>query len=161
MPRTERYRDEHQDLLGLADDLEDLLVPSELLHDGVPARAALSVLHGHLALHLGTEDNVLYPELFAHPDGAVQAAARAAAREGDALRAAFAAFVRRWPSPGSIEERPAAFADEARIAVGALRCLVRAEDEGLYPLADGVSPGPGRVVPLRPGPGSGRLRGAG
>jgi hypothetical protein len=161
MARTQRYREEHRELLGLAAELEVLLVPSELLHDAAAARAALSALNGHLALHLGTEDNVLYPELLAHPDEAVRASARHAVEEAGELRAAFAGFVRRWPTPRAIEARPAAFAAETRIALQALRGRIRAEDDGLYALADAATPGLARVVPLRPAPGSGRLRGAG
>jgi len=161
MARTQHYRDEHLELLGLAAELEGLLVPSELLHDAGPARIALSALNGHLALHLGTEDNVLYPELLSHPDERVREAARRAVEEVSDLRAAFAGYVRRWPTPRSIEARPAAFADETRIALAALSARIRAEDEGLFALADEVTPALGRVVPLRPAPGSGRLRGAG
>jgi hypothetical protein len=161
MARTQRYRDEHRELLGLAAELEAHLVPSQLLHDAAEARAALSALNGRLALHLGTEDNVLYPELLAHPDERVRAAARLSVEEAADLRAAFAGYVRRWPTSRSIEARPGAFAGETRVALAALSARIRAEDEGVYALADELTPGLGRVVPLRPAPGSGRLRGAG
>ncbi|OGB31826.1 MAG: hypothetical protein A3F78_04555 [Burkholderiales bacterium RIFCSPLOWO2_12_FULL_61_40] len=136
MARTDRFRQQHNELLALATELQSLLNETALSHDGTAARACLGKLMGKLTMHLSTEDKVLYPELEAHKDPAVAALARRFASEMKSTTAAVVAYNGRWATPTAIKENAHAFVKETKDVIGILADRIKRENQELYAAAD-------------------------
>ncbi len=63
MAYTQKFRDQHDDLLEQAGELKNLLNEEELSKNATVARDVLSGLLGKLKIHLAVEDKALYPQL--------------------------------------------------------------------------------------------------
>jgi hemerythrin-like domain-containing protein len=133
---TKLYRTQHQQLLALAGELAPLLVTSRARQEASKARAVLSRLIGALTVHLGMEDEGLYPLLLAQGDPAVREKARRFKEEMGGIRGAVEAFAARWPTEAAIAAQPEAFAAETRSILDALGKRIEREDGELFPLAD-------------------------
>jgi hypothetical protein len=138
MSRTRRYRDQHTNIMSVATELGQQLIPSRLAADGSAARRMLSELSGKLIVHLAAEDNLLYPQLLSCHDMAAQALTRRFISEMGPLAQAFKAYAVRWGTLKRIESKPEEFADETRAIIKALSERIRRENTELYPLADAL-----------------------
>lgn len=136
MARTDRFRQQHNELLALATELQALLHEDTLSKDGSAARSCLGKLMGKLTMHLSTEDKVLYPELEVHKDPAVAALARRFASEMKSTTAAVVAYNGRWATPTAIRENARAFVKETKDVIGILADRIRRENLELYAAAD-------------------------
>lgn len=136
MSRTERFRQQHNEMLALATELQGLLNEGALSKDGTAARVCLGKLMGKLTIHLSTEDKVLYPELEAHKNPAVAALARRFATEMKSTTAAVVAYNGRWATPTAIKENASAFVKETKNVIGILADRIKRENQELYAAAD-------------------------
>lgn len=140
MPLTARYRAQHRDLDALSRSLE-----AQLDAIGQPgwdreALRSLETFASRLLLHLGMEDEALYPVLVRHRDPEVQALARRYQQEMGGLKEAFLAYRAEWTArPDALTHDPRRFEAETRKILATLARRMRAEDLELYPRADGVS----------------------
>lgn len=138
MARTDRFRDQHNELLTIAAELKALLVPADLAADGSKARACLGRLMGKLVLHLTTEDKVLYPELSAHKDAGVAAMAKRFAAEMKVTTQAVVAYNETWSTPSAIKSNPKGFIDETQNVLKVLADRIKRENQELYTAADKI-----------------------
>ena len=138
MGRTDKYRQQHNELLALATELQGLLHEEALAKDSTAARSCLAKLMGKLSLHLSSEDKVLYPELEAHKDASVAAVARRFAGEMKNTTAQVVAYNGRWPTPSAIKANPQGFAKETKEVIKVLADRIKRENQELYAVADRV-----------------------
>lgn len=136
MARTDRFRQQHNELLSLATELQGLLNETALAKDATAARTALSKLMGKLTMHLSTEDKVLYPELEASKDPAVSTMARRFSTEMKSTATAVGAYNARWGTPSVIKENPQTFIKETKGIVSVLADRIKRENQELYATAD-------------------------
>lgn len=136
MSRTERFRQQHNELMGLATELRGLLNPAALAQDGSAARSCVSKLTGKLTLHLGTEDKVLYPELMSHKDATVAAMAKRFANEMASTAPVVVAYSQKWGTATAIKQDPAGFVKESKTIITTLADRIKRENTELYAAAD-------------------------
>lgn len=136
MARTDRFRQQHNELLALATELQALLNEDALSKDGGSARACLSALMGKLTMHLSTEDKVLYPELEGHKDPAVAALAKRFSSEMKTTTTAVLAYNSRWATPTAIRGNARIFIKETKEVIGILAERIKRENQELYAAAD-------------------------
>lgn len=136
MARTDRFRQQHNELLVLTGELQLLLNETSLSQDASAARACLGKIMGKLSLHIATEDKVLYPELVAHKDPLVANLARRFSTEMESTSGALAAYNGRWGTASAIKENPRAFIKETKEIVHVLADRIRRENQELYAAAD-------------------------
>jgi len=134
--RTDLYRDQHRELLQVAQALAALLDREQLRQGGGEARRLLRHLAGKLTVHLGMEDRSLYPELLRSRDLRLREQARRFQADLGGLRLDAQAFFHRWLGTEAIAADPGAFAAAARPFLHALATRISVEDAELYPLAD-------------------------
>jgi hemerythrin-like domain-containing protein len=138
MGATDRYRDQHRDLLRTAGVFKALLNPDALAKDPEPAYDVMMALAGKLKVHLTMEDQRLYPRLLVHGQVQVRETAGAYQREMGNLMELFDAFLLRWVDPGSIGRSPDRYIGEAHEFLHRLLRRIEKEDHVLYPLVDSV-----------------------
>jgi iron-sulfur cluster repair protein YtfE (RIC family) len=138
MARTDRFRQQHNELLQLAKELESLLIRQALANDGTAARTCLGRLMGKLTLHLSTEDKVLYPELMSHNDPVVATIARKFADEMKTTTAQVIDYNGRWSTPSAIKANPEVFIKETKQVIIILANRIKRENQELYATADRV-----------------------
>ncbi|WP_052452100.1 hemerythrin domain-containing protein [Noviherbaspirillum autotrophicum] len=136
MSRTEKFRQQHNEILALATELQAMLNEGALAKDGLPARSCLAKLMGKLSLHLSSEDKVLYPELEAHKDANVAGVARRFSAEMKKTTAEISAYNSRWPTPTSIKTNPQSFVKETKEVIKVLADRIKRENQELYAVAD-------------------------
>lgn len=136
MARTDKFRQQHNELLALANELQALLHEDALSKDGAAARHCLGNLMGKLVMHLSTEDKVLYPELEAHKDPAVATLARRFANEMKATSASVVAYNGRWATPTAIKANAHDFIKETKEVIKILADRIKRENQELYAAAD-------------------------
>lgn len=139
MAKSDRFRRQHDELLALANELAAELDTDKLAKDGAPARSALSKLAGKLTLHLGAEDEHLYPELMQSANDDVRNTAQQFVDEMGGIAAAFVAYNDKWRAASSIQNDPAGFVEETKAIYGALAGRIEQENTKLYPLMDNMA----------------------
>jgi len=136
MARTDRFREQHDELLSLAKQLKAQLNAAQLAQDGSTARTALAKLMGKLTLHLSAEDRVLYPELAGHRDPTVAAIAKRFASEMKDTAKAVTSYNQKWATPSSIKANPSDFIKETDQVLKVLADRIRRENTEFYAAAD-------------------------
>lgn len=136
MAKSDRFRKQHDELLGLANSLAAELDSTKLAKDATAARSALSKLAGKLTLHLSAEDQHLYPDLMASDDSETRATAKKFVDEMGGIASAFLAYNEKWRTTSSIQSGPAEFIEETKGIYGALAKRIEMENTKLYPLMD-------------------------
>jgi len=136
LAKSDRFRKQHEELLDLANKLAAELDATRLAKDGSAARSALSKLAGKLTLHLGAEDQYLYPELMASNDANTKQVAKQFVDEMGGIASAFVAYNEKWRTSSIIQASPENFIDETKAIYGALAKRIDMENNKLYPLMD-------------------------
>ena len=136
MSKTQKYREQHQELVAMVGQLKPLLNPAGLAKDGGAARSLLSAFAGKLNVHLAMEDKALYPQLLNHKDAAVQGKAKAFMDEMGGIKEAFTAYLGKYPSAMAIQAAASAFIADTEGLVKVLAKRIQAEDSDLYALVD-------------------------
>ena len=136
MARTDKFRQQHNELLVLVDELQALLDVDALMNDGTAARRCLGSLMGRLQMHLSMEDKVLYPELEVHKDQAVAKLARRFSAETTAMSTNVVAYNVRWATPSAIKADARGFIRETKHVINILGDRIKRENQELYAMAD-------------------------
>ncbi len=76
MSFTKRYRDQHDDLLILVNELSAQLNMDTISISTKEVRTQLARLFGKNSVHLAMEDKSLYPRLLEHADGKIKSLAK-------------------------------------------------------------------------------------
>jgi hypothetical protein len=138
MAYSDRYREQHVELAELATQLVRSAERAQSEEDCAALRSDLSRLAGKLLVHLGMEDDNLYPTLAKHPDAEIRATAEQFSREMGGIAQAFTAYTGKWVG-SAIKADPRGFANETRDIVAVLSRRIQSENTRLYPLIDRVS----------------------
>jgi hemerythrin-like domain-containing protein len=138
MARTTRFREQHNELLQLAGQLQLLLDANDLKRDGAPARAILNNIMGKLLVHVSVEDKVLYPELQRHTDPVVSRLANKFSSEMKNTAAALVKYNEKWSLAIRISSDPMGFISETKQILSALKDRIKRENNELYAAADRV-----------------------
>jgi hemerythrin-like domain-containing protein len=136
MARTDRFREQHNDMLKLIEELVPLLNENNLAKDATAARKGLNILMGKLKLHLSAEDNVFYPELVKSKDTELASLAVRFASEMKTTSKAVLDYNEKWSTPTSIKTNPSDFIKETKQIVAALRDRIKRENQQLYAAVD-------------------------
>jgi hypothetical protein len=136
MKHTDRYRQQHAEIMTLATQLSKRLSPATLVDEAAEVRKLLGDLAAKIVVHLAAEDTVLYPKLFNSKNSATQALAKRFANEMGLIAQTFRAYVTRWATETAIRSKPEDFAKESQAIIKALGERIRRENTELYPLAD-------------------------
>ncbi|MBH9553190.1 hemerythrin domain-containing protein [Inhella gelatinilytica] len=135
-PPTQLFRDQHQELLALATQLESCLAAFRRSGSASQVRECLSRLLGRLETHLIAEDCFMYPALLNHMHEDLANLAKDFAGEMGGMAGVFVQLGQRWASASSIEAHPEAFESEVTGFLTALRDRIEREDRELYAMAD-------------------------
>jgi hypothetical protein len=128
---TDKFRQQHEEILGIAGELQKMMKTKA---DPQDLRTVLSSLAGKLNFHLAMEDKALYPRVM-KIDAAAHAVATRFVEEMGGLAEQFAAFNNKW-QVSAIRKDADGFASEAHKIFNALGKRVARENAELYPLAD-------------------------
>ena len=131
MSFTDKFRQQHDEILGIVGDLNAKLKAQA---DAQDLRGVLSALAGKLNFHLAMEDKALYPRLMKMDAKASKMASKFMDEMGG-LGEVFAAYNNRW-QVSAIRKDPEGFATETRKVFTALGKRIARENAELYPLAD-------------------------
>ncbi len=136
MAYTQKFRDQHDELLKKAGELGKLLNEDALTKDATAARDVLSGLLGKLKIHLAVEDKALYPKLKNCGNHEVVAIAIQYQEEMGGIAEFVANYSKKWPSAYAISDDAKLFIEETNQLVSALATRIKKENNYLYKLAD-------------------------
>ncbi len=136
MSKTQRFRDQHDDLLKIASEISVHLNVDELSNDASEVRSLLSNLLGKLTFHLSMEDKSLYPRLLEHSDERVKSIAKRFIDEMGSLGEAVNAYKNKWPSALLIQKDPSDFIVQTKGIIDALAKRIESENNELYKIVD-------------------------
>jgi len=129
---TDKFRAQHDDILGVAGEITAQLKAKA---DAAALRKLLSNLAGKVNFHLAMEDEALYPRLMTGGSAAVKTKAGKFKDEMGGLGRVFTDYNNKWQT-SAIRADFDGFANETRKVFGALAKRIERENNELYPLAD-------------------------
>jgi Hemerythrin HHE cation binding domain len=136
MYRTERLRNDHDELNDLLDSLERVLSDELLTSNPDAARGRFVTLMPKLLGHFAVERGVLCPHMRQASDAKViNLTNRFDARLAESVEA-FKGFNQRWLLPRWIGESSATYVAEATALCEDLRGVLQRELDELYPMAE-------------------------
>jgi hypothetical protein len=133
---TDKFRNQHDEILAIAGEITDQLKKKDA--DAAVVRKLLSNMAGKLNFHLAMEDKALYPRLMQQKDTRSNAMAAKFLKEMGGLGQAFGAYNDKWQVSAIRADMPG-FAEATRKVFGALAHRISRENSELYPLADADS----------------------
>ena len=136
MAKSDRFTQQHDELLVLANDLAATLDVAQLSANATKARSILNKLAGKLLLHLGAEDQFLYPHLLASANAETKRIAQQFVDEMGGIAQAFVAYNNKWKTSANIQADVTGFIGETRAIYAALAKRIEKENTILYPLMD-------------------------
>jgi len=136
MAKSDRFIQQHDELLVLANELAATLNADQLSASAGNARSILNRLAGKLLIHLGAEDEHLYPHLLASNDEETKRIAKQFVDEMGGISQAFIAYNDKWKTAASIQADAAGFINETKAIYAALAERIEKENTILYPLID-------------------------
>ena len=136
MAQSDRFRQQHKELLEMAKKIDELLVPEQLANDATEVRSCLADLVGKLKMHLAAEDHSLYPSLLKQENEEIRVIARQFIEEIGNIGTVLAGYLEKWPSQLPIQDNPMDFIKETRCIFSALADRIEKEDNKLFPLLD-------------------------
>jgi len=138
MGKTDNFRRQHKEILSVAKTISDNLDEKKLAQDSGYVRSLLSDLTGKVKVHLKMEDDGIYPILIDSNNDEVKTTAQQFSDEMGGLSQAYVDFVEKWPTPLSIQQKPAEFISEITGIFNALSARIEKEDNILYEIFDKV-----------------------
>ncbi len=134
MPQFEQYQEQHQEILALMTEaLERLHKPMER-NESMEMLRKLSFLAEKIRFHLAQEDQLLYPDLFRHPNSEVRETAQRYMTSMGNLNQTFQEYLHRWSVPEKICQEPQDFILKTKVVFDALAKRMLSEEAELYPL---------------------------
>lgn len=135
---TTKFREQHDDLLGVAADLSAVLNAARLAEDARAARALVTRLLGKLSVHLVMEDKVLYPRLVDHEDAGIRSLAARFTAEMGGITDSLERYKSKWISARAIQQEASVFVVETRALLDSLKRRIEKENNQLYRAVDGL-----------------------
>ncbi|MDH3998495.1 MAG: hemerythrin domain-containing protein [Desulfuromonadales bacterium] len=132
MIHTAVFRQQHEEIKVLVEQISSRLDAEQLGKDAEEVRSLVSRLVGKLNVHLAMEDNVLYERLSKSSNAELQALGISFQEKIGGLKDALKSFQTTWPTPASVSEKPESFVTDAKEFIEALLKRVQLEDEELF-----------------------------
>jgi hypothetical protein len=136
MRPSDRFRRQHEELGGLALEIEDAITGPGFPANAREVRRMMARFKGKLVVHSTMENEALYPRLLEHADPDVRASAQRLFNELGGIYDAFALHHARWSTVELISIDPHTFVRHTQEVFARLRLRVERENDELYPLAD-------------------------
>jgi len=136
MGKTENFRQQHKEMLQIANEISPLLKADQLTANANAVAQSLAKLAGKLNVHLSMEDKVLYPKLIEHQDPNVKSMANKFIDEMGKIKEVYAQYLNKWSSPEAIKKNPPDFINETKGIFEAISKRITKEDSELYALVD-------------------------
>lgn len=136
MQNTQRYREQHDELLEIATEISGYLQESRILSEAAKVRSLLSRLLAKLKIHLAMEDKNLYPRLLESNDQNVVRMAKSFLDEMGGIGAAVNEYQQKWASAMQIQNSPREFIEHTKSIFNALKGRIDKENNELYRAAD-------------------------
>jgi hypothetical protein len=139
MGSLDHLRQQHRDLLVLAEEIVPLLQPERLANDFTAVRLKLSAFAHKLGVHIVLEDRFLHARLVRHSDSTIVAKAIGHQQAVHSLRDRVDRYTHKWITSGRPgDEAPAEFIDETRSIFDEMSKRLEREEGELYPLVDRI-----------------------
>ena len=136
MTQTERYREQHVEILDIIKKMSDLMNADQLRKDPSKMFEVVSKFAGLVKLHLVMEDDVLYPSLREHNDPKIKSLAEKFINELGGLKDSFKEYVSKWGKSLAIQENPEEFIDQTKTVFDLLKNRINNEDNILFSRVD-------------------------
>lgn len=139
MNKTDRYRQQHDELLEIATEITGYLNNEVTVAQEAPkVRSLLSRLLAKLKIHLAMEDKNLYPNLLQCGDQKVSGMAQVFMDEMSGIGQAVTEYQVKWSSPMQIQNDPKDFIEHTKGIFKALKERIDKENNELYVAADAI-----------------------
>jgi hemerythrin-like domain-containing protein len=138
MNKTDRYRQQHDELLEIATEITGYLNESTVAQEAPKVRSLLSRLLAKLKIHLAMEDKNLYPSLLQCGDQKVSGMAKSFMDEMSGIGQAVTEYQMKWSSPMQIQSAPRDFIEHTKGIFQALKDRIDKENNELYVAADTI-----------------------
>lgn len=136
MSRTDRFREEHNTFIKQVTEISNYFSDvAKVSANASQIRSILSQLAGAVRLHLGTEDQSLYPALMKCEDTKVSAMAKTFQMEMGGIKQAFEDYSKKWATALLIQANPSDFIKESKAVFDVLRKRIDRENTELYQAA--------------------------
>ena len=136
MSTTDRFREQHNQLLMSTKEMSSHLKADQLATNAETVCQSLAKLAGLLSVHLSMEDKVLYPKLLNHPDTGMRATTNKFINEMGTVKEVFTDYVKKWQNPTSIQKNPAGFINDTQGIFNTLSKRIERENNELYAMVD-------------------------
>jgi hypothetical protein len=136
MQPSDRYVQQHHDILSAGKKLVPLLKQARLKSEASAARRALGVLSKKVKLHFAVDEATLYPQLVGSTRVVAVAIGLELRKSLSVQRARFLAYESKYPRAKDIEANPAAFVEDSKATLLALEVYMKSEETEIYPLLD-------------------------
>ncbi len=132
MSKSQRYRDQHNEILDIAKQIGALLNPADLTAKHAEVSKLLNALAGKIKIHLSVEDQNLYPSLVKHSDSKVRELATSFSKEMIPITEAFTKYYAKWSVGSAVTKDPNGFITETKGIFTALDKRIQKENTVLY-----------------------------
>ncbi|MCP4459674.1 MAG: hemerythrin domain-containing protein [Cytophagales bacterium] len=136
MSFTKKYREHHDDLLNIVNEILPYLDINTISNSAQEVRKLLSKFLGKLSIHLAMEDKSLYPNLLSHADEQVRSTAKKYIDEMGDIGIAVNSYKDQWSNPSKIQNDPATFIEQTNGIFNALAKRIERENNELYKIVD-------------------------
>jgi hypothetical protein len=138
MQRTAAFRKQHDELVGIAGQITQLM-DRDVAQNSTRIRGLLAEFSGVLKLHLAAEDRALYPALLRHKDATLKALAAKYMSEMGGLVTTFGSYLGKWPTAVAIGANGNSFRSETTSLFQAVKKRIDRENGELYVRVDSMS----------------------
>jgi hemerythrin-like domain-containing protein len=128
----QNFREQHDELLIIANKIWSCLHVPALADDASGVRMLLADFLGKLTVHLAMEDNVLYPRLLQNSDRNIRTSAQTFVREMGSISDDLKIYKTRWTSALIIQENPEQFIEQTKNIFEKMVKRIEKENEELY-----------------------------
>lgn len=136
MSFTQKYRDQHDELVQLVLQVTPLLTTAKVDEKCQEIASIMTTLTGKLKMHLAVEDQYLYPALQKAANPNVQKKANDFAKEMGAITTAYLVYRQKWGLPTQMKANPNEFIKDTQAVFKVLKTRIDKENGELYKLAD-------------------------
>ena len=136
MMKTEKFREQHVEILELANKISDLLNADQLRKDSSEMFKLVSRFTATVKLHLVMEDDVLYPLLREHKDLDIRSLAQKYIYEHGGARYNIIEYAAKWTKIFAIQQNPEGFIKDTKNIFDLLKKRIDKEDNELFPIVD-------------------------
>jgi len=128
---------QHEDIHKLIEEIKGTIELGNLEDDAANIAKQISILAGKLKMHLGTEDQFMYPELLNSSNLEIRNMAQQYIEEMGNLSAEFAVYKDKYNTRTKILSDKEGFLKETERIFKLLAARVEKEDKYIYPLVEG------------------------